>query len=382
MNDTELFDWLTLFHAENISVALLRKLMLDRNLPGSCVAFSEGSSANLEEIASLISEAMCSAEARWLAEAAISWSRLSDNTIITLKDSTYPPLLREIADPPPLLFVRGNARALSIPQIAIVGSRRCSVDGREITDLFATGMVRQGLGVCSGLATGIDTAAHKATVDCGGITVSVVGTGVDHIYPRSNAHLASRILETGALVSEFPLGYRALPANFPRRNRIISGLSIGVVVVEAALQSGSLITARMAMEQNREVFAVPGSIRNPLSRGCHKLIREGATLAETPQDLWNQLDGLLTVALQPGVPDLKHSRSTANSKDAVMAPTANQQKIIEAMGFDPISFDSIAARTNLSVFDLQTELLSLELAGAITVVSGRYTLHRQAPLQG
>lgn len=382
MNDTELFDWLTMFHAENISVALLRKLMLDRNLPGSCVAFSEGSSANREEIASLISEAMCSAEARWLAEAAISWSRLSDNTIITLKDSTYPPLLREIADPPPLLFVRGNARALSIPQIAIVGSRRCSVDGREITDLFATGIVRQGLGVCSGLATGIDTAAHKATVDFGGITVSVVGTGVDHIYPRSNAHLASRILETGALVSEFPLGYRALPANFPRRNRIISGLSIGVVVVEAALQSGSLITARMAMEQNREVFAVPGSIRNPLSRGCHKLIREGATLAETPQDLWNQLDGLLTVALQPGVPDLKHSRSTANSKDAVMAPTANQQKIIEAMGFDPISFDSIAARTNLSVFDLQTELLSLELAGAITVVSGRYTLHRQAPLQG
>jgi DNA processing protein len=382
MNDTELFDWLTMFHAENISVALLRKLMLDRNLPGSCVAFAEGSSANLEEIASLISEAMCSAEARWLAEAAMSWSRLSDNTIITLKDSTYPPLLREIADPPPLLFVRGNARALSIPQIAIVGSRRCSVDGREITDLFATGIVRQGLGVCSGLATGIDTAAHKATVDCGGITVSVVGTGVDHIYPRSNAHLASRILETGALVSEFPLGYRALPANFPRRNRIISGLSIGVVVVEAALQSGSLITARMAMEQNREVFAVPGSIRNPLSRGCHKLIREGATLAETPQDLWNQLDGLLTVALQPGVPDLKHSRSTANSKDAVMAPTANQQKIIEAMGFDPISFDSIAARTNLSVFDLQTELLSLELAGAITVVSGRYTLHRQAPLQG
>lgn len=382
MNDTELFDWLTLFHAENISVSLLRKLMLDRNLPGSCVAFSEGSSANLEEIASLISEAMCSAEARWLAEAAISWSRLSDNTIITLKDSTYPPLLREIADPPPLLFVRGNARALSIPQIAIVGSRRCSVDGREITDLFATGIVRQGLGVCSGLATGIDTAAHKTTVDCGGITVSVVGTGVDHIYPRRNAHLASRILETGALVSEFPLGYRALPANFPRRNRIISGLSIGVVVVEAALQSGSLITARMAMEQNREVFAVPGSIRNPLSRGCHKLIREGATLAETPQDLWNQLDGLLTVALQPGVPDLKHSRSTANSKDAVMAPTANQQKIIEAMGFDPISFDSIAARTNLSVFDLQTELLSLELAGAITVVSGRYTLHRQAPLQG
>jgi DNA processing protein len=143
MNDTELFDWLTLFHAENISVALLRKLMLDRNISGSCVAFSEGSSANLEEIASLISEAMCSAEARWRAEAAISWSRLSDNTIITLKDSTYPPLLREIADPPPLLFVRGNARALSIPHIAIVGSRRCSIDGREITDLFATGIVRQ-----------------------------------------------------------------------------------------------------------------------------------------------------------------------------------------------------------------------------------------------
>jgi DNA processing protein len=382
MNDSELLDWLTLFHAENITVALLRKLMLNRDFPVKGDTFSECSSTNLEDAASRISVAMRSAEARWLAEASIAWSRLSDNTIITLRDSTYPPLLREIADPPPLLFVRGNARALSIPQIAIVGSRRCSVDGREITDLFATGIVGQGLGVCSGLATGIDTAAHKAAVDSGGITVSVVGTGVDHIYPRSNAHLASRILENGALVSEFPLGYRPLPANFPRRNRIISGLSIGVLVVEAALQSGSLITARMAMEQNREVFAVPGSIRNALSRGCHKLIREGATLAETPQDLWNQLDGLLTLALEPGAPDLKNSRSTVNAKVPGIAPTVNQQKIIAAMGFDPISFDSIAARTNLSVFDLQTELLSLELAGAITVVSGRYTLLRQAPLQG
>ena len=210
----------------------------------------------------------------------------------------------------------------------------------------------------------------------------MVGTGVDQIYPRTNALLASRILDNGALVSEFPLGYPALPTNFPRRNRIISGLSIGVLVVEAALQSGSLITARMAMEQNREVFAVPGSIRNSLSRGCHKLIREGATLAESPQDLWNQLQGILTFALESRASERNNSGGAADLNTPVAPLAGNQLKIITAMGYDPVSFDTIAARTGLSVVDLQTELLALEFAGVIRAESGRYVLHREAPLQG
>jgi DNA processing protein len=382
MKDSSLFDWLTLFHAEKLPNSLLRQLMLDQRDSATIPAPRASSLADQEDVALLLAGSLQSSDARRLAEAALEWAQLSDNAIISLMDSGYPALLREIADSPPLLFVRGNAGALAIPQIAIVGSRRCSVDGRETTAFFASEIVKQGLGICSGLATGIDTAAHKAAVDNGGITVSVVGTGVDQIYPRTNALLASRILDNGALVSELPLGYPALPTNFPRRNRIISGLSIGVLVVEAALQSGSLITARMAMEQNREVFAVPGSIRNPLSRGCHKLIREGATLTESPLDLWNQLQGILTLALESRASERNESGGPTGLKFPVVSFSGTQLKIISAMGYDPVSFDAIAARTGLSVFDLQTELLALEFAGAIRALSGRYTLRPEAPLQG
>ena len=204
----------------------------------------------------------------------------------------------------------------------------------------------------------------------------VMGTGVDLVYPRNNALLASRILETGVLVSEFPLGYPPLPANFPRRNRIISGLSLGVLVVEAALQSGSLVTARLAMEQNREVFAVPGSIRNPLSRGCHKLIKEGATLVESPNDLWSHLESLFDL-----VATLRSS-SPAKTGALQSSLTDKQQSIVSAMGYDPVTLETLMSRVPIEAFELQTELVTLELAGVLRIESGRYSLCQEVCLQG
>jgi len=382
MTDSNLLDCLTLYHADGLPPSLLREYLLKARPehafacpPGSACLGGEGAGA-------LIAKALQCVQARACAESALRWLDFPDNAILTLADERYPHLLREIADPPPVLFVRGNLRALSVPQIAVVGSRRSTVDGRDTTANFVSEIVRQGLSVCSGLATGIDTAAHKAALDAGGITVGVVGTGVDLIYPRNNALLAARILENGALVSEFPLGYPPLPANFPRRNRIISGVSVGVLVVEAALQSGSLITARMAMEQNREVFAVPGSIRNPLSRGCHKLIREGATLADSPQDLWENLAAMLSLSVQQQEGCCDSSLDLANCDTASNYLSDSHKRLVAAIGYDPVPLEALVTRTNMPVMQLQSALLALELDGVIRVESGRYAVQRVVPLQG
>jgi len=381
MNSQELFDWLTLFHDDGIPLRLLRELLLASATHGGWKQLRESLAVDDTEAERLLRHALQSPAARAAAELSVRWGETADNHLLALTDSRYPRLLREIADPPPLLFVRGNVDALQLPQIAVVGSRRGSVDGRENASWFAREIAEKGLGVCSGLATGIDTWAHAATLDAGGITNAVLGTGVDRIYPRSNARLASRILENGALISEFPLGYPALPVNFPRRNRIISGLSVGVLVVEAALQSGSLITARMAMEQNREVFAVPGAIRNPYARGCHRLIREGATLAESPEDLWGSLNGLLEVSSSAAAASVRGGQL---DPDLFLAGTLtpSQRLLLAQLGFEPASLDLIAARTGRDVFELQAELLALELAGAVRVEAGRYVLQAVAPLQG
>lgn len=375
MDDSELLEWLTLFKADTIPAGLLRVLMNAALATVPARSPRESCEGLDQDTEALVAMALASLEARTFAESALHWRQSPDNEILALTDAAYPPLLREIADPPPFLFVRGNAKAVCIPQLAVVGSRRCSIDGRENTALLTAGIVKLGLSICSGLATGIDTAAHKAALDAGGITLGVLGTGVDVIYPQSNKHLAARILENGALVSEFPLGYPPLPGNFPRRNRIISGLSLGVLVVEAAIQSGSLITARMAMEQNREVFAVPGSIRNTLSRGCHKLIREGASLVESPEDLRDPLAGLMGLAVETLAKD-------AGPDTSLPRRGPGEERIIRAMGYDPVSLDTLAARTRMSVMELQTMLMALELDGTVNMESGRYRLRRVARLQG
>lgn len=380
MNSQELFDWLTFFHDDSIPLSLLRELLFASAMSGDWRQFQEDLATNDSETERLLRNARESAEARAAAQLSIRWCEAADNHLLFLTDTRYPRLLHEIADPPPLLFVRGNVSALHLPQIAVVGSRRGSVDGRENARMFARDIAARGLGICSGLATGIDTVAHAAALEAGGITNAVLGTGVDQIYPRSNALLAARIRENGALISEFPLGYPALPVNFPRRNRIISGLSIGVLVVEAALQSGSLITARMAMEQNREVFAVPGAIRNPYARGCHRLIREGATLVESPEDIWGSLHGLLEVSTTAAA----RVRSDENAKDLLPLDSFSsaQRHLLSQLGYEPASLDLIAARTGRNAFELQAELMTLELAGAVRTEAGRYVLQGVAPLQG
>jgi DNA processing protein len=250
---------------------------------------------------------------------------------LTVTDPRYPPQLADIHDPPPLLYVRGEVQLLSEPQIAIVGSRNPTPGGAEITQEFARHLTGYGLIVTSGLAQGIDGAAHLGALE-NGRTIAVFGTGLDRVYPAAHRTLARQIAENGALVSEFPPGCEPLAQNFPRRNRLISGLSLGVLVTEAALKSGSLITARTALEQGREVFAVPGSIRNPLARGCHALLRDGAKLVESAADILAELAPLLRVALT--------ATATAVAPldlalDGVTGLDSDSRAVLKAMGYEP-----------------------------------------------
>jgi len=274
----------------------------------------------------------------------------------------YPPLLAEIARPPPLLYVRGSAEALHLPQIAVVGARRASAGGLDNARAFAADLAGAGFAITSGLALGVDAAAHRGALKAGGATLAVLGSGVDKLYPRRNVALAEEIVASGgAVISELPLGSAAEAANFPRRNRIISGLSMGVLLVEAAVRSGSLITARLALEQNREVFAIPGSIHNPLARGCHRMIRDGAALVETSVDIVEQLGGLLAQPSTAAVPQAQQ-----------LEP--RQQRLMEALGGDPRSMEQLARDTGEGTGELMALLLQLELAGLVEQLPGGYQL--------
>jgi len=288
----------------------------------------------------------------------LSWLEQKNNHALTLHDGNYPAQLKEIADPPPVLFVRGNPDLLSLPQIAMVGSRNPSVSGMETARDFARTLSRHGFVITSGLALGIDAASHRGALDVRGYTIAVAGTGLDRIYPARHKDLATEIVNTGAIVSEFPPGTPAKANHFPRRNRIISGLCQGLLVVEAAKQSGSLITARMALEQNREVFAIPGSIHNPLARGCNALIREGAKLVETTQDILEELHQY-------------------NQRDDVSAPPPvqttldlEQQTLLNLVMFSPTSIDMLVENTGQSVEVISSMLLVLELQGYIEATAG------------
>ncbi|WP_374086672.1 DNA-processing protein DprA [Methylomicrobium lacus] len=293
-----------------------------------------------------------------LIESDLAWSRQPDQHILTLADPLYPEQLKQIADPPPLLFVRGHPDLLSRPQIAIVGSRNPSSLGSETAFEFAKALSAHGFVISSGLALGIDAAGHEGALHGQGLTVAVVGTGPDRIYPAKNKNLASQIIKQGAIVTELPPGTPALAHHFPRRNRIISGLCRGLLVVEAAKDSGSLITARLALEQNREVFAIPGSIHNPLARGCNALIREGAKLVETVQDILEELhqyyqqDRNYTPAPEQSMLDLE------------------QQTLLNLVMYDPTSIDDLVEKTGKSVETIASMLLILELNGYISAVAG------------
>lgn len=295
---------------------------------------------------------------------------------LTYDSPLYPRLLREIPRPPPLLYVRGDPTCLSLPQLAIVGSRNPSGGGSENAERFAHYLAERGFAITSGLALGIDAAAHRGALRAGGKTIAVMGTGIDLIYPSRHRQLAQEIVESGgALVSEFPLGTSSHASNFPQRNRIISGLSGGTLVVEAAVQSGSLITASYALQHDREVFAIPGSIHNPLARGCHQLIRQGATLVETAQDIVDQLAGLLSYKRQEVrsvktlQPELFDEPVDAVEENLL---SSDEQNLLQALGYDPLPVDLLAERIGLDVGNLSAQLIGLEIKGLIQQVGACY----------
>lgn len=288
----------------------------------------------------------------------LSWLEQKNNGVITLNDANYPQQLKEIPDAPPLLFVRGNPDLLSLPQIAIVGSRNPSTIGKETAFSFAKTLSHYGFVITSGMALGIDAASHQGALNAKGYTIAVAGTGLDRVYPARHKELATEIVNTGAMISEFPPGTTAKANHFPRRNRIISGLCQGLLVVEAAKQSGSLITARMALEQNREVFAIPGSIHNPLARGCNALIREGAKLVETTQDILEELNQY----------NQQHEKLPQFTKQSTL--DLEQQTLLNRILFSPTSIDNLVEITGESVEVISSMLLILELQGYLEATAG------------
>lgn len=353
--------WLTLHRIPGLGAHALNALLAKF---GSAEAVFAASRAQLESelggLTDVIDTVLAGPDPRVLKQD-FAWLEHANHHLLTIVDKEYPPLLREIAQPPPILFVSGDKKLLASPQLAIVGSRNPTPTGIENSTAFARALSRVGLTITSGLALGIDSAAHRGALDAGSCTVAVVGTGIDRIYPERHNELAREIAEQGALVSEFPLGTPPKAENFPRRNRIISGLSLGTLVVEAALQSGSLITARHAVEQGREVFAIPGSIHSPLTRGCHALIRQGAKLVETAQDILEELGALTQLAAQPLEPTETSDTTLENPRLA---------ELLRYVGYDPVSVDILVERSGLTADYISSMLLELELHGVVEACPG------------
>jgi DNA processing protein len=306
-----------------------------------------------------------------------SWLADPQHHLLLAGTPAWPPQLDDLADVPAGLWVAGQPDALWLPQVAVVGARAATHAGREIAAEFAERLATVGLVVTSGLADGIDTAAHQATIAVGGVTIAVCGTGLDSVYPPRNADLATRIAARGAVVSEFALGRPPLPEHFPRRNRIIAALALGTVVIEAGLRSGSLITARLAAECGREVMAVPGSIRNPRAQGCHRLIRQGAALVETPDEVIELLApslARLRAAVDLQAPPFAATDSpTSDCSDPACAI------VLDALGDDPAGIDLIVARTGLTAAAVSSMLQSLELDELVARLPGGLHVRNRRP---
>ncbi|MCP0913985.1 MULTISPECIES: DNA-processing protein DprA [Legionella] len=280
----------------------------------------------------------------------------SNHHVLTLDDIAYPRLLKEIYDPPPVLYAIGDLSVLHAPTVAIVGTRKPTIPGQETARRFAFELAAHGVAIVSGLALGIDGEAHAGCLDADGQTIAVLGTGVDCIYPRRHQELARKITQQGLLLSEFPLGTPPVAGHFPRRNRIISGLSLATLVVEAAIKSGSLITARLALDQNRDVLAIPGSIYNSQTQGCHYLLQQGAKLVTSSEDVLNELR--------------LDSAGLDESKPVLLA--TGDEKLVKCIGFETTSVDLIAMRSGLSIEDVACGLAGLELQGIVKAVPGGY----------
>jgi len=369
----ELAGWLRLSTTVGLGRASARKLLKALGSPERVLAAGDDTLRSLcgpDAVHAL--RANAAAHARQV-DATLQWLATSTDDaprdIVVLGDSRYPPLLLQTADPPLLLFTLGRVELLATAGVAIVGSRDATPQGMDNAREFARAFSTQGVTVVSGLAKGIDGAAHDGALAGRGSTVAFVGTGLDRVFPSGHADLMRRIAQQGLVASEYPLGSSAMPDNFPRRNRLIAGITRGTLVVEAALQSGSLITARLAAECGRDVFAIPGSIHSPQSRGCHRLIQEGAKLVESADDVLREL--------QPGAAPARARLSPPQASLFAQAvePDAGQADgpdaaLRAALGHDPVSFDALSARTGLPADQLAARLLDLELAGVVQRLPG------------
>jgi DNA processing protein len=350
--DPGLASWLQLALTPGLGPSTMRTLLREFGLPHAVVARKRSELARYvpgNALEALESKSVQDAVAR-----ALDWAAQPGRFVVTLADEAYPRPLLEIADPPALLYARGRLELLQRPSLAIVGSRNATAQGERNAEDFARALSAAGLTIVSGLALGIDAAAHRGGLAAQGSTLAVLGTGIDLVYPQRNAGLAADIAEHGLLLSEFPLGTPAAAHNFPRRNRLISGLARGCLVIEAALASGSLITARLAADQGRDVFAVPGSIHSPLSKGCHALLKSGAKLVESAEDVLSELSGF-----------------RASGRADVSAPQRGEAGgLLALMGHDPVDVDALSERAGLSVEQVSSELLRLELDGRVTALPG------------
>lgn len=358
--------WLTLLLAPELGPVTCTRLLARFGSPAAVLdaGRSAWSGAGLGEATQL---ALSSPDENQIA-LCLDWLRQPRHHLIPLDDPRYPSQLKQADGPPLVLFVNGDPEILSLPQLGIVGSRNPSPSGLENAEAFASSLARAGLVITSGLALGIDGAAHAGALKAGGLTLAVCGTGLDRVYPARHRALAHDIAQHGALVSEFPPGTPALAHHFPRRNRLISGLSLGVLVVEAALQSGSLITARLAGTQGREVFAIPGSIHNPLARGCHRLLREGAKLVESAQDILEEIGPLLGTERFSTQPEMEEAGLSPAADIASDDP--DYSRLLEAMGYEPCRVDQLVERTGLTAESVSSMLLILELRDAVVLVPG------------
>jgi DNA processing protein len=405
--DVELAAWLRLSLAPGLKPATLRLLLSAFGLPEAIFGQTQEALAAIAgEAAARAALAPTSADFDAQLDAVIAWKELPGNQVVTLDDPAYPPALLTMPDPPPLLYIKGRLDLLHGRAVALVGSRSATAQGVEDAERFARELSAAGVAVVSGLALGIDGAAHRGGLEGIGGTIAVIGTGADLVYPAAHHALARQIAVQGAILSEWPLGTPARAANFPQRNRLIAGLVSGVVIVEAAMRSGSLITARLANEMGRDIFALPGSIHAPLSRGCHRIIKQGAKLVETPDEVLEELGfarrpaALAARVAKKMLPwDAADSRrsitagtSTGVQRELEIAPMAAEapadmtvpetsasppnpldpqaRLLLDALGHSPATLEILATRTEMEDATLQTTLLQLELAGLVTVLPG------------
>lgn len=407
--DIELAAWLRLSLAPGLKPAALRLLLSAFGLPEAIFHQSPEALAEFAgEAAARAALAPSSPDFDAQLDAVIAWRELPGNHVVTLDDPAYPPALLTMPDPPPLLYIKGRLDLLHSRAVALVGSRSATPQGAEDAERFARELSQAGVTIVSGLALGIDGAAHRGGLEGVGGTVAVIGTGADLVYPAAHHVLARQIAAQGAILSEWPLGTPARAANFPQRNRLIAGLVSGVVIVEAAMRSGSLITARLANEMGRDIFALPGSIHAPLSRGCHRIIKQGAKLVETPGEVLEELGfarpmavktaskqtmlgrgagtrdsatGLASVENQRDLAAVPASAATqpeltvaSASPTAPPAMSAEALQLLDALGHSPTTLEILATRTEMGDAALQNTLLQLELAGQVSALpGGRFT---------